>query len=490
LYTAAQVRELDRIAIEEAGIPGYTLMSRAGEAAWRVVKSEWPDASSFVVVCGTGNNGGDGYVLARLAMEGGYSVRILQLGDAASIKGEARTAREALLAAGGEVIPFDVETLKTGDVIIDALLGTGLERPLNGAWRDAVTAINALRIPVLAIDIPSGLHSDTGAVLGATVNADHTVTFIGRKRGLYTGEGPEHCGVITLVDLQVPVTIYDQVTANAQLLSEPPLGPLSRPRPRTAHKGDHGHLLIVGGDRGMSGAVQLAGMAALRVGAGLVSLATRPEHAALTAASCPELMCHDVASARTLRTLLARATAVAIGPGLGRSRWAQELLSVVLESSLPLVVDADALNLLAQEPVVRDNWVLTPHPGEAGRLLDAATAEVQADRYTAVCAIARRFGGVVVLKGAGTLVCAGDGPIDVCIAGNPGMASGGMGDVLTGVIGGLLVQGLVPVQAATAGVCVHAHAGDRAAQDGERGMMATDVIARLRTVMQIMCESG
>jgi NAD(P)H-hydrate epimerase len=462
-------------------------MARAGEAAWRVVKSEWPDARSFVVVCGTGNNGGDGYVVARLALELEYSVRVLQLGDPEAVKGDALRAREALLAAGGEIIPFAVEALAAGDVIIDAMLGTGLERPLEGPWRKAADAINALRIPVLAIDIPSGLNADTGAVLGATVNADHTVTFIGRKRGLYTGEGPEYCGEITLVDLQVPPAIYGQVAVGARLLTEPPLGRLTRPRRRTAHKGDHGHLLVVGGAQGMCGAVQLAGLAALRVGAGLVSLATRPEHAGLIAASRPELMSHGADSGRDLQVLLERATAVAIGPGLGRSRWAQELLSAVLETSLPLVVDADALNLLAGEPATRPPWVLTPHPGEAGRLLDRPAAEIQADRFGAVCAIARRYGAVAVLKGAGTLVCEGPGPVDVCAAGNPGLASGGMGDVLTGVIGGLLVQGLEPLQAATAGVCVHALAGDRAAQEGERGMLATDVIERLRTVMHTLC---
>ena len=233
----------------------------------------------------------------------------------------------------------------------------------------------------------------------------------------------------------------------------------------------------------MNGALRLAGEAALRTGAGLVSLATRAEHAAAIAAACPELMSHGVGSARDLSRLLARATVVAVGPGLGRSRWAQDLLAAVLESSLPLVADADALNLLSREPLRRNDWVLTPHPGEAGRLLNQETAVVQGNRYAAVRALAETYGGVAVLKGAGTLVYHAGTPVAVCAAGNPGMATGGMGDVLSGVIAGLIAQGLEPPQAAMAGVCLHARAGDRAAGNGERGMTARDVIGELRAVM-------
>jgi hydroxyethylthiazole kinase-like uncharacterized protein yjeF len=359
-----------------------------------------------------------------------------------------------------------------------------LERPLEGDWLAAVNAINAVPAAVLALDVPTGLHADTGAILGATVRADRTATFIGRKRGLYTGQGPDVAGHITLHDLQVPDTVYGQVTAVACLVTQPPLGPLGEPRPRTAHKGHHGQVLVIGGDHGMNGAVQLAGLAALRVGAGLVSLATRPEHAAAIAATCPELMSHGVESGRELAGLLDRATVVAIGPGLGRSRWARDLLAFVLQCELPLVVDADALNLLAREQVSRDNWVLTPHPGEAGRLLDIAARQVQADRFVALEGIVSTYGGIAVLKGAGTLIGMADAPVAVCATGNPGMATAGTGDVLTGVIAGLVAQGLPLLQAATAGVCVHGLAGDAAARAGERGMIASDVIAALPGVLQ------
>jgi len=483
LYSAGQVRGLDRTAIEEAGIPGYTLMTRAGAAAWEVLREHWPGARHIAVVCGTGNNGGDGYVLARLAQEAQYRVTVLQAGDGARIGGDALTAREAYLAAGGEVHAGDPACLTQADVIVDALFGTGLARALDGEWLALVEAVNRTGVPVLAIDIPSGLHADTGAVLGAAVAARATVTFIGRKQGLYTGQAADHTGEIAFSDLGVPASVYRQTPPSAQLLTAAPLGALSAPRPRAAHKGAHGHVLVIGGDHGMVGALRLAGEAALRTGAGLVSLATRVEHAPAIAAACPELMSHGVASARDLTRLLARATVVAIGPGLGRSSWARELLAAVLEGTLPLVVDADALNLLSREPLRRADWVLTPHPGEAGRLLNQPTADVQEDRYAAVRALADTYGGIAVLKGAGTLICHAGAPVAVCAAGNPGMATGGMGDVLTGVIAGLIAQRLEAPQAAVAGVCLHARAGDRAATDGERGMTARDVIAELRAAM-------
>jgi len=483
LYTAEQVRELDRTAIEEAGIPGYTLMSRAGAVAWDALRGDWPEARRIVVVCGTGNNGGDGYVLARLALQAGCRVAVLQAGEATRIGGDALTARAAYLAAGGEVHAGDPAGLPDAEVIVDALFGTGLDRVLAGQWLAMVEAINQAAVPVLAIDIPSGLHADSGAVLGAAVKARRTVTFIGRKQGLYTGQAAGFTGRITFSDLGVPADIYRRQAESAQLLTAPPLGVLAAPRPRTAHKGSNGHVLVIGGDHGMIGALRLAGEAALRTGAGLVSLATRSGHAAAIAAACPELMSHGVESSRDLRRLLARATVVAIGPGLGRSRWAQDLLAAVLEIPLPLVVDADALNLLSREPLRRDDWVLTPHPGEAGRLLQQETAMVQENRYTAVRALTETYGGVAVLKGAGTLVSHAGAPVAVCAAGNPGMAAGGMGDVLSGVIAGLIAQGLAPPQASRAGVCLHALAGDRAAVNGERGMTARDVIGALRAVM-------
>jgi NAD(P)H-hydrate epimerase len=253
------------------------------------------------------------------------------------------------------------------------------------------------------------------------------------------------------------------------------------PRPRSAHKGDFGHLLLVGGGPGFAGAIRLTGEAALRCGAGRVSIATHPAHSSAIAAGRPELMCHGIETAADLRELLRRVSTVAIGPGLGTDEWARNLFGAVLASGLPLVVDADALNLLAANPVKRDAWILTPHPGEAGRLLGLSPSDIEADRCKSLDALQRRFGGTVVLKGAGTLVSANDGPPWLCTSGNPGMAGPGMGDVLTGVIGALLAQKCSFEEAAVAGVEVHARAGDTAAGPRPRGLIASDLLPALRT---------
>jgi NAD(P)H-hydrate epimerase len=483
LYTAAQVRELDRLAIEEGGIPGYTLMTRAGEACWAVLRAHWPTARTVTVFCGAGNNGGDGFIIARLALQANWQVRLYQLGDPARMHADAQQAHAAFVAAGGQVEAYTPEARIAADVIVDALLGTGVERPLEGLWRAAVDAVNAAAIPVLSVDIPSGLRADTGAVAGAAIQAQQTVTFIGRKAGLYTGMAADFCGAIHFADLQVPGAILQPVPAVATLLRYPALGTLSVPRRRCAHKGDYGHVLVIGGDVGMMGAARLAAEAALRCGAGRVSVATRQEYAALITTACPELMCHGVSSAVQLRPLIRSASVLLIGPGLGRSVWAQSLLSAVLESPLPRVIDADALNCLAGDAPVFDRQVLTPHPGEAARLLDQTVASVQADRFAAARAISQHYGGTTVLKGAGTVIQPAEGIPRVCAAGNPGMATAGSGDVLAGIIAALIAQGMELDTAATAGVCVHGCAGDIAAREGERGLLARDLIAALRTLL-------
>lgn len=481
LYRAEQARELDRRAIEERGIPGYTLMCRAGEAVFAAVRECRPGARRLAVVCGAGNNGGDGFVVARLAHRAGREVEVLELVEASRLRGDAATARSECVAAGVTPHPFDAARLARAEVVVDAVFGTGLDREVGGAWRAALEAIDGQGAPVVAVDIPSGLHADTGAVLGVAVHAAATVTFIARKAGLYSGEGPAYRGALYFDALGVPADLYGGLEPAALRLDPVGLARLLAPRPRSAHKGCYGHVLLVGGERGMGGALRMAGAAAGRVGAGLVSLATRAEHAAALSAGAPELMAHGVGGPGDLGALLGRATVVAVGPGLGRGRWGVDLFGSLLDSRLPLVVDADALNLLAREPVARGNWVLTPHPGEAARLLSTDTGAVQRDRYAMARALAERYAAVVVLKGAGTVIQAGEGAPWVAEVGNPGMASGGMGDVLTGVIAALLAQGLDPAAAARLGVYLHGAAADAAARaGGERGLLASDLLPELR----------
>lgn len=489
LYRAAGVRELDRIAIEDHGIPGLTLMERAGAASYRLLRETWPTVGALAVICGGGNNAGDGFVVARLAHADGLQVHVVMVGAEASLKGDARSAYDAMLEAGVEAEAFAGTVPAGADVLVDALLGTGIDREVTGEWRRAIEAMNASGSPVLAIDIPSGLHADSGHVMGAAVRADLTISFIGLKAGLFTGVGRDCSGRIEFSDLNVPVTVYKDVPIAARRIDYPAMRTHLPPRGRSTHKGHYGHVLVIGGDNGYLGAARMAGEAAARTGAGLVSVATRAGHADSLAPARPELMVHGIETPAELAQLLQRATVVAIGPGLGRSDWATRLLATVLEGRWPLVLDADALNLLAEQPLRREDWVLTPHPGEAGRLLGTDTAAVQADRLAALTELQSRYGGVIVLKGSGTLIGCGNAPPALCSDGNPGLASGGTGDVLTGIVAGLLAQGFDSAVAAELGVCLHAAAADAAAAEGERGMLASDLFPHLRRLVNPMVSS-
>jgi ADP-dependent NAD(P)H-hydrate dehydratase / NAD(P)H-hydrate epimerase len=476
LYSTAQVRELDRIAIQERGIPGFELMSRAGNEVFQCIRIKWPNTQSVAVFCGAGNNAGDGYIIAGLALEAGLKVSVYSLSDHASFKGDAFTSYQNYVEAKGKIIPFQVDEFIDADVIVDALLGTGLDRPVTGVYALAIQVINTSPAHVVAVDSPSGLNTETGNVMGCAVKADCTVTFIGLKLGLFTGQAADYCGEIFYASLGVPAAIFQAVSSSVVRVVKTPLPR----RDRCSHKGNYGHVLIVGGDYGYSGAARLAGEASLRVGAGLVSIATRTEHAGLMNLSRPELMCHGVSSARQLALLLEKASVVVIGPGLGQSDWAKELFMATIKSQRSLIIDADGLNLLARSPVTNPDWILTPHPGEAARLLSCSTAEIQQDRFTSVSALQAKYGGIAILKGAGSLIASED-EIAVSTTGNPGMASGGMGDVLSGVISGLLAQGLSLKNAAQQGVYRHGEAADLAAEkDGERGLLASDLMPYLR----------
>jgi NAD(P)H-hydrate epimerase len=488
LYRAEAVRQLDRVAIADHGIPGLTLMRRAARAAFALLLERWPEPQHISIFCGSGNNGGDGYVMATLARKQGLPVTVVQVGDPAKITGDALQARKLALQDGVEVLPLAALEAIADGVVVDAMLGTGLAGDVRDDYGKAIEWINVCGQPVLAVDIPSGLCSDSGQQLGTAVLADLTVTFIGVKQGLLTGRGPAVCGELYFAGLQVPETVYLDVPVSSERLDLQYHSYLLAARDRAAHKGQFGHVLVAGGDKGKAGAAAMAAQAATRTGAGLVSCATRPEHVAALVARCPEVMTQGVISGQEIEPLLETPSVLVIGPGLGQGAWGEQLLQKVWAQNKPMVVDADALNILASARVVqqphRDNWILTPHPGEAARLLDCTVTEVEQDRFKAVRELQRRFGGAVILKGAGTLVMTADRPYPaVCPYGNPGMASGGMGDVLSGVLGALLAQGLSVADAARLGVCLHAGAADMAAADGERGMVATDLLAYLRLLV-------
>lgn len=476
LYTVEQVRALDRHAIDVLGIPGFELMRRAAAAGLASLRRHWPQARRLAVWCGPGNNGGDGYLLGALAKEAGLQVELIALSGQAT--GDALQARTAFEFAGGRVHLFDpAAPWPDVDVYVDALYGSGLNRALEAPVAALIERINAGGKPVLALDVPSGLDAERGTCPGAAVRANVTVCFLAAKRGLYTGVASDYVGELELDTLQLPTSLWQAQPADGELLQATSLPP----RPRVAHKGDHGHLMVVGGDHGMGGAIRLCGEAALRAGAGLVSVATRDVHVVALNAGCPELMARGADGPQAIAPLIERADVLAVGPGLGQGAWGHALWLTALDSDRPLVLDADGLNLLAREPRRFDRAaVLTPHPGEAARLLGVDIATVQADRFASVRELARRHGAVVVLKGAGSLIAHPDGRLAACPWGNPGMAVAGMGDVLTGVIAGLLAQGATAWEAACLGVGLHARAGDAAAEEGERGLLASDLFGPLR----------
>lgn len=479
LYTAAEVRALDQQIMQTEGISAVQLMSRAAEAAFACLLQRWPQARSLIVLAGSGNNGGDAWLLAGLAQAHGLDVQLYSLGDPNHSSAEAQAARQQTLAAGVAVEPFSGELAAEADVIVDGLLGTGLQGPAAADYARLIEAVNAHPAPVLALDIPSGLQADTGVAAGVAVNADLTVTFIGVKRGLLTADGPDLCGELAFAAL-APLPL---ATAGCERISWHSLhrsGQCLPARRGNVHKGDFGHVLLVGGEQGFGGAILLAAEACARSGAGLVSAATRPQHVNALLTRCPTVMAQAVNSGLELQPLLARASVVALGPGLGQGSWGELLLQQVLQAEQPLVLDADALNLLAS-PAWRCDFagrpvVLTPHPGEAARLLGSTIAAVQADRFAAAQRLAQQYQAVVVLKGQGSVVAEPDGRLAVCSDGNPGMSSGGMGDVLTGIVAALLAQGMAAGAAARYAVCLHAAAADRwAARNGGRGMLATDI---------------
>ena len=487
LYRTETIRAMENAAIKELGIAGIELMQRAGLLALAVLRDRWSLAQRIAVVCGAGNNAGDGFVLAHLAYQQQLAVSVFVVTDPMDLGGDARVAFEQMQAAGVIAQPLSGQALIGFDVIVDALLGIGLGRPLQGRFAAAVQAINAGDAPVLAMDIPSGLVADTGAIAGCCVQAAATVSFIGMKPGLVTGKARNVCGRLYVADLSLPSNFLSSFAADARRDHRQEFIGALQPRARCTHKGDHGHVLIVGGNTGYAGAARLAAEAAARCGAGLISVAVRSGNESAVIAGRPELMVRGVEDTQVLESLAARADVVAIGSGLGNDPWARQMLDTVWSLPMPLVVDADGLNLLALDPASctanEPDRVYTPHPGEAARLLQTSVAEVEQDRFSALAALIRRFGGVWVLKGAGTLVGTAGRTPRVIDGGNPGMASGGMGDALTGIIAALIGQGLSPFDAARAAVCLHAAAADRAAKDGERGMLASDLLPHLRRLV-------
>ena len=478
VYSAQWLRSWEKEAANLAGVSLYQLMQRAGAAAFQRILWHYPFARHYLILAGHGNNGGDGYVVASLAAAHGKQVTLIECPGHSPLPDEARQARQAWLDAGGAAAGVDEPWPPQVDIIVDGLLGSGLRDAPREPYAGLIARANAHGAPVVALDIPSGLNADTGAAAGAAIKAAHTLTFIAMKPGLLTGKARSVAGRLHYDDLGLGQWLQLQEPALERLTADHLVRWL-QPRDPCSHKGDNGRLLIIGGDHGLSGAIRMTGEAALRTGAGLVRVLTREENLASLLTARPELMVEPL-NDHSLRQGLEWADVIVIGPGLGQEEWGKNALRLVENSDKPMLWDADALNLLAFNPQKRHNRIITPHPGEAARLLNSKVGAVENDRFLAAANLTKRYGGVAVLKGAGTLIAGENGQTAIADVGNAGMASGGMGDLLSGIIGGLLAQKLPLYDAACAGCVIHGATADwLAAKKGTRGMLATDLLPAL-----------
>lgn len=500
---AAEVREIDRRTIADLGIPSRVLMELAGAATAHAILARRGSVSKAVVLCGPGNNGGDGFVVARHLQDAGWDeVVCVLVGEASHLPTDAAANRELWVTLGGVVLAAEdvaaTGALQSAEVVVDALFGTGMSRPLHGAAASLVATANATSAFKVAVDIPTGLGCDTGQLQKVTFRADLTTTYGVSKFGLHQWPGAGAAGEVLVAAIGWPRSMCLSVGLSARLVTEPAAAALLPQRPSDGHKGVFGHVGVIGGASGMEGAAILAGLGAMRVGAGLTTwnrvlpagkslrLVGDDARPAMTVMRPPELMVHDVVSAAgTITGIDARSKVLVVGPGMGRSVEGEALLKLALAAGRPLVLDADAINIIADGTVTQvlpAETILTPHPAEAGRLLGIPTAQVQADRLAAVEALVARLEAVVVLKGAASLVGAPGRPVAILEGAEPTLAVAGSGDVLAGVIGGLLAQGMVAADAAVLGCFLHSRAGVLASLEGDhRGALASDIADAVRS---------
>ena len=500
LYTASETRKIDNFAIKEKGISGYSLMQMAAEFTLDVILREFSPVEELIIFCSKGKNSGDGFLLGSFAKEFGLEVTIVMSNTSNVIKGVSRKAFEEMKDAKVKIISTkSVEKLKVSNktVIVDALIGTGLKGNLRKNIKESILALNKLgvKLPVLSLDIPSGVNPDTGDADDIAVYADITATFVAQKRGCFTSVGKKFSGEIIYSDLEIPKNLFSKITSTSYVVDYEDSISKVVYREQDAHKGHFGNVVIVGGDRGLGGAGLLSSRAAVYSGAGLTSLVTRPEHVSASLVSCPEVMVKGVDSGQDIEEHLVKPDVIAIGPGLGQSAWSEQMIQRVFweaeKRDVSVIMDADALNLLTKLKLSSNlpkRLILTPHPGEAARLLNTSVAVIESNRFSAAAKIQKKFNATVVLKGSGTVICHKSGGTQkwgICDSGNPGMATGGMGDVLTGIIAGLLAQGLTLKEAAEAGVDLHAKAADQASLEfGEAGLTSSDVINELKYLLK------
>ena len=486
IYDPSTVAEVDNKAIHEFSMPGIELMEKAAAYAFQCSQECFPNIDSIQIFCGSGNNAGDAYLFGCYAIDHGITTSVIYLSNPKTLKGDAYSAYQRYKAKEGKLIQWNENININCDLIIDGIFGIGINRPVKGTFLKAIELINQNSSPVLSLDIPSGLSGENGKIMGTSVRADITITFVGKKIGLYINDGPKVNKRIKFSNLDIPEDCFEKAQPILEETNESHISQILRQRKKDSHKGNFGHVLVVGGNHGMGGAVRITAEAALRTGAGLVSVITRSENAQTILKIRPEIMAHAIESDhKNLPHIIDSVDVIAIGPGLGQDQWAKGLYDSVLESNKPLILDADALNILAQNPQQKEDWVLTPHPGEAARLLACSNSEIQSDRLKSLKNLCDAFGGVVLLKGQNTLIGRKATIPHMISAGNPGMSTAGMGDLLTGIISALYAQFRdQDLQLLTSvSALIHSTAGDRAARSGERGIIATDLFVELKDLL-------
>ena len=505
IATRSIIREIDKKSIEKYGIPGLVLMENAGRATADVILAEYPYTQEAAVFAGGGNNGGDGFVVARQLISEGIQVITYVAADPRKYTGDALTNYRTLKTLGGEIVELggSLRRYKAADIIVDALLGTGLEREVTGFYKKVIGFINSQSAPVISVDLPSGLDADTGHPLGASVEADITVTYALPKIGTSVYPGVDYAGDVYLANITTPDALEENIPY--ELLTAYDVLDFLPPRKADTHKGTYGHLLILAGSPGKSGAGALASLGALRVGTGLVTVGVPSGLNPVMEQKTTEVMTEPLPETdlgtfgslsvkRALEIAADRKTALAIGPGISTADDAAEFLFEIVKSAdIPIVLDADALTLIGQNPSVLKKakvpLILTPHPGEMARLSGLTTAQVQSDRIDVASEFSKHYGVYLILKGARSVISTPAGEISVNTTGNPGMASGGTGDVLTGVVGGLLAQGLQPADACKLGAFAHGAAGDLVADEiGEAGLTAGDLADTLPEALSAIPE--
>ena len=488
LYSADDVKLIERKACELEGYELYVLMQRAGKAAWDLIQKHYPNAEHITILAGSGNNAGDGFIVAYLAHQAGKNVIVATLKETPSFKGDAATAYEQLLTTDVTISLFNEKLLNETDLVVDALLGTGLSGALRSEYVGVIGTVNAWREttskPVVSLDIPSGLDSETGTVSPTAIQSDACLSFIDLKPGMVTGKAREYCAQWDVDELAITPYSRQDFNPVAYIDSAQSLIHHLPKRSQTSHKGNHGRLLLIGGDDGFGGAILMAAQAAARIGVGRFTIVTKDNHVAPFLTQFPEAMIRSVDDTLSdeFQNLLQQTDAIVVGPGLGQREWGKALLEACLSVDCPMIIDADGLNCLSEHNHQKDNWVLTPHPGEASRLLGVSTSDIEANRYESATALQEKYHGTIILKGAGTLIT-NDQFTTVCVDGNPGMACAGMGDILSGIVGSLIAQGIESSLAARTAVALHAKAADIAAEQGEKGLLATDLLGPLRQLV-------